>query len=147
MTTKDIEKIFGISNYQPPRELSGDKEILEFIGACKKLSDNFEKIYNDSSEEDMTSSHSETEIYNGCVSLMWQLVGRFYDYLEYLGVEIADDMKFGTTFYPTSIVERLFLWKTSHSGGTSQRMKCKELGIDTREITFDFSEFENEEDE
>ena len=101
--------------------------------------------------EDMTSSHSEKDIYNGCISLMNTLTGRFYEWLDFIGVDITkldDEEQFCTAFYPTEIVERLFLMKTSHSGGTSQRMKCAELGINTNKmVTFDFSEeLENEED-
>lgn len=86
---------------------------------------------------EMTASHSEVEIYKGCVSLMQELMGRFEEYLDFIGVEPGEDYddeeRFCTQFYPTQIVERLFLWHTSHSGGTSQHLKCQELGIDTDE--------------
>ena len=82
---------------------------------------------------EMTKSHSEAEIYRGCISLMQELMGRFEDYLDFIGLdpkEANDEERFATYFYPAHIVERLFLWNTSHSGGTSQLLKCRELGID-----------------
>lgn len=82
---------------------------------------------------EMTASHSEAEIYKGCIALMQELMGRFDDYLDFIGLdpkEATDEERFATYFYPTHIVERLFLWNTNHSGGTSQRLKCRELGID-----------------
>lgn len=86
---------------------------------------------------EMTTSHSESDIYKGCVALMQELMKRFEEYLDFIGVEAGkdydDEERFCTQFYPTEIVECLFLWHTSHSGGTSQHLKCQELGIDTDE--------------
>lgn len=81
---------------------------------------------------EMTASHSEADIYNGCIALMQELMERFEEYLDWLGIHPDNDEDvFWTDFYPTHIVERLFLWHTTHSGGTSQHLKCHELGIDT----------------
>lgn len=82
---------------------------------------------------EMTASHSEKHIYEGCISLMQTLMGRFEEYLDFIGVapmDVSDEERFCTSFYPMEIVERLFLWRTFHSGGTSQHLKCQELGID-----------------
>ncbi len=103
----------------------------------------------DNTNEQMTKSHSEKEIYEGCLALMDELVKDFSDYLEYIGVDLSDyseDEQFGVRKTPAEIVERLFLWGTSHSGGTSQRMKCKELGIDDayEPIWFGFDESREE---
>lgn len=93
-------------------------------------------------EYDMTSSHSEKDIYEGCLALMNELTDRFYEYLEFLEVDLSEypeEEQFDATFNTTEIVERLFLWRTYHSGGTSQRMKCEELGIDPwKEVHFKF---------
>lgn len=93
---------------------------------------------------DMTSSHSEKEIYKGCISLMRELTDSFYEWLDFIGVDITkldEEEQFERSFYPTHIVEKLFLRYTTHSGGTSQRMKCEELGVDTDDIVkFDFFE-------
>ena len=95
--------------------------------------------------DDMTSSHSEKCIYSGCIRLMNNLVDEFYSYLETIGIdvsELSEDERFRVSYYPTEIVETLFLSHTSHSGGTSQRMKCAELGIDTNKMEdFDFSSY------
>lgn len=83
---------------------------------------------------EMTASHSELDVYKGCVALMQDMMERFEDYLNYVGVEpmgAEDEGRFYTFFSPMYIVERLFLWNTRHSGGTSQHLKCRELGIDT----------------
>jgi len=91
-------------------------------------------------EVDMTSSHSESDIYNGCIALMNKLTDSFIDYLNYLGVndsDIAEDERTVLTMPATEIVERLFLHNTSHSGGTSCRMKLKELGIEDEYVKFE----------
>lgn len=91
---------------------------------------------------DMTSSHSEKDIYEGCISLMNDLLRQVYEWLEIVGFDVSEldrDEQFATHFYTTEIVERLFLWNTSHSGGTSQRIKLKELGITDDAVLFDFS--------
>lgn len=43
MTTKDIERIFGLSNYQPPRELESDVEILNHVANCYNMTKLFEE--------------------------------------------------------------------------------------------------------
>ena len=97
-------------------------------------------------EYEMTASHSERDIYEGCIALMESLVGSFEQYLEYIGVDLKDEAPFNADFRTTEIVERLFLWKTAHSGGTSQSMKCRELGIDPWEtVRFEFGNDEEEE--
>ena len=94
---------------------------------------------------DMTSSHSEKEIYEGCIALMKDITKMFYEYLSVVGVnveDIPDDEQFYVAYYPTEIVERLFLRRTSHSGRMSQLSKCKELEIDPYdEIEFSFDDF------
>lgn len=100
---------------------------------------------------EMTASHSETEIYKGCLSLMAEVSGRYLAYMhEFLGIdfeEMPEDERPHMEFYPTHIIEHLFLWGTSHSGGTSQHMKCWELGIEDDEtVVFGYVP-EEEEDE
>lgn len=82
---------------------------------------------------EMTKSHGEVDVYKGCIALMQELMDRFEEYLDFIGLDpkqAEDEECFSTYFYPAHIVERLFLWNTGHSGGTSQRLKCRELGID-----------------
>lgn len=97
----------------------------------------------------MTESHSEREIYNGCVDLMGQLMGRFEEYLDFIDVPVTprdDEEHFCTKFYTAEIVKMLFLWNTSHSGGTSTRMKCRELGISDETVVFEDERELDEED-
>ncbi len=52
MTTKDIERVFGIKNFQPPRELESDVEILNHVANCYKMTKLFEEeSQNDNPEE------------------------------------------------------------------------------------------------
>lgn len=95
---------------------------------------------------EMTESHSEKEIYKGCLSLMESLSEYYLQYMEDMleidFKEMPEEERPNFRFTPTEIVERLFLWTTTHSGGTSQHMKCNELGIDTDDV----AEFGYEED-
>ena len=45
MTTKDIEKVFGIKNFQPPRELKSDVEILNHVANCYQMTKLFEDTF------------------------------------------------------------------------------------------------------
>lgn len=89
-------------------------------------------------KEIKVQSHSEREIFKGCVAMMQQLMNAFEEYLDWMDVHPDnEEERFSYQFYNTQIVERLFLWNTHHSGGTSQREKCRELGIkDDGTVTF-----------
>lgn len=77
----------------------------------------------DKRNDGMTKSHSEAAILRGCIALMQSLVGRFEEYLDFIDFHPEDEEeRFCTQFYMTEIVKRLFLWETTHSGGTSQRV-------------------------
>jgi len=100
-------------------------------------------------KEDMTSSHSEKQIYDGCISLMQRLVGQIKEWLEIIGVDLDkmdSDEWFYTEFSPTEIVETLFLQHTTHSGYTSRRLKCEELGLDVTDDAVYFEINGNEEE-
>jgi hypothetical protein len=76
---------------------------------------------------------------------MQSLMGRFEEYLDYIDFKPdSEEERFGTQFYLTEIVERLFLWKTNHSGGTSQRMKLRELGEERETVTFEDERYKEE---
>ena len=85
---------------------------------------------------DMTSSHSEREIYKGCIALMQELTDEFREWLEWQEIEVDADERFEVYFPCKHIVERLFLWHTNHSGGTSCGLKLRELGIEKYEERF-----------
>lgn len=92
----------------------------------------------------MVTSHSEKDIFDGCVALMQRLMEEFEEYLEWMDIRPEnEEERFSFQFYNTEIVERLFLWHTTHSGGTSQREKCRELEIeDDGTVTFSDKRYE-----
>lgn len=92
-----------------------------------------------------TSSHSERDIFNGCVEIMAGLVDDFKEwYLWMHGDDALDCISEDELFeiqYPTSkLIRRLFLSRTTHSGGTSCAVKREELGVDVDFIGFGFME-------
>lgn len=82
--------------------------------------------------EDTVKSHSEKDILNMCISLLDEMVGYFGEYMKWIGYEPTEEEKecgyFGMTYF--HIVQKLFLYHTTHSGGTSTFEKCHELGVD-----------------
>lgn len=88
-------------------------------------------------------SHDEKHILKYCISLMQELVGKFEEWYEYVhGEDAIRELDEVERFYYRmsyfSIVQELFLF-TSHSGGTSTRAKCKQLGVDWSDgIEFSF---------
>lgn len=93
-------------------------------------------------------SHDEKHILKYCISLMRELVGKFEEWYEYVHgedsiKELCEDEKFCYRMSYFNIVQKLFLLSTSHSGGTSTRAKCKQLGVDSSdEIEFSFGDDE-----
>ena len=93
-------------------------------------------------------SHDEKYILKYCISLMQELVGKFEEWYEYVhGEDAIRELDEVERFYYRmsyfSIVQELFLFGTSHSGGTSTREKCKQLGVDWSDgIEFSFGDDE-----
>lgn len=91
----------------------------------------------------MIESHSEQKIVECCIDLMQELVNEFEEYIDYIDIdltELPDDEHFKVCYTNAEIVNRLLLSTTTHSGGTSTRQKCKELGLDSsKSIEFSFS--------
>lgn len=89
-------------------------------------------------------SHDEKYILKYCISLMQELVGKFEEWYEYVHGEDAireldEEERFYYRMSYFSIVQELFLFRTSHSGGISTRAKCKQLGVDWSDgIEFSF---------
>ena len=78
---------------------------------------------------------------------MQELVDEFKEYLEWLGYpldELDETERFNYRMTYFHIVQRLFLYHTSHSGGNSTRTKMDELGVGD-EYAVEFK-IENEED-
>ena len=92
-------------------------------------------------------SQNEEQILEGCIALIDEMVGYFREYLDYIGHEPEfeeEKQPIGMTYF--HIVKRLFLWHTRHSGGTSTRAKCRELGIDDSSETVEFDVWEKDEE-
>lgn len=105
----------------------------------------------ESNYKDEVDSHNETEIVRGCIALMHELVDDFAQWYRWIhgedAIEELDDEEIfcvrKTYFH---IVQRLLLYDTRHSGGTSTCRKCRQLGFEdwSKDINF---EFEREEEE
>lgn len=93
-------------------------------------------------------SHDEKHILKYCISLMQELVGKFEEWYEYVHGEDAikeldEQERFCYRMSYFNIVQELFLFGTSHSGGTSTRAKCEQLGVDSSdEVEFSFGDDE-----
>lgn len=93
-------------------------------------------------------SHDEKHILECCISLMQELVNEFAEWYRWQhgenAIEELDEEErfcFKKSYF--IIVQELFLLGTNHSGGTSTRAKCEQLGVDSsEEIEFDWSDEE-----
>jgi len=97
-------------------------------------------------ENEIVKSQSERQILDMCIELMHELTGYFEEYLEWQGITKEDYEPFGVSLSYFEIVQTLFLFHTSHSGGTSTMQKCRELGVDSSERVI-FKVWEEEEEE
>ncbi len=90
-------------------------------------------------------SHDEKHILESCISLMQEMVSAFAEWYRWeYGEDAIEELDVEERFcYRKSyfrIVQELFLFNTNHSGGTSTRAKCEQLGVDSlEEIEFDWS--------
>ena len=93
-------------------------------------------------------SHDEKHILECCISLMQEVVDEFaewyrWQYGEDAIEELGEEERFCFRKSYFRIVQELFLLCTNHSGGTSTRAKCEQLGVDSsEEIEFDWREEE-----
>ncbi len=93
-------------------------------------------------------SHDEKHILECCISLMQEMVDEFAEWYRWQhgedAIEELDEEEmfcFRKSYF--RIVQELFLLGTNHSGGTSTRAKCEQLGVDSaEEIEFDWSDEE-----
>ena len=93
-------------------------------------------------------SHDEKHILKSCIALMWEMVNEFAEWYRWQhGEDAIDELDDEELFCVRKtyfrIVQELFLLGTNHSGGTSTRAKCKQLGVDWgEEIKFGWSDEE-----
>lgn len=93
-------------------------------------------------------SHEEKHILECCINIMQEVVNEFAEWYRWQhGEDAIDELNeeerfcFRTSYF--HIVQKLFLLCTNHSGGTSTRAKCEQLGVDSaEEIEFDWSDEE-----
>lgn len=93
-------------------------------------------------------SHDEKHILECCINLMQEVVNEFAEWYRWQhgedAIEELDEQErfcFRKSYF--SIVQELFLLGTNHSGGTSTRAKCEQLGVDSaEEIELDWSDEE-----
>ena len=93
-------------------------------------------------------SHDEKHTLECCISLMQEMVNEFAEWYRWQhGEDAIEELDkeerfcFRKSYF--SIVQELFLIGTNHSGGTSTRAKCEQLGVDSaEEIEFDWSDEE-----
>ncbi len=92
-------------------------------------------------DEVPTSSQSEKDILKNCIGLMNMVYKNMLNYMVWAGLEFPrdpDDEAYPKRSYTYfKIVNRLFLYNTKHSGGTSTRKKMEELGICENILTFE----------
>ena len=119
-----------------------DWEEYRAIGTPEECGDAVEK--QKASKE--LESHDEKHILKSCISLMQEMVNEFAEWYRWQhgedAIEELDEEErfcFRKSYF--SIVQELFLIGTNHSGGTSTRAKCEQLGVDSaEEIEFDWSD-------
>lgn len=93
-------------------------------------------------------SHDEKHTLECCISLMQEMVNEFAEWYRWQhGEDAIEELDkeerfcFRKSYF--SIVQELFFIGTNHSGGTSTRAKCEQLGVDSaEEIEFDWSDEE-----
>ena len=93
-------------------------------------------------------SHDEKHILKSCLGLMQEMVNDFAEWYRWQhGEDSIEELDKEEIFCIRKtyfrIVQELFLLHTNHSGGTSTRAKCEQLGVDWgEEISFDWRDEE-----
>ena len=145
--TNGIEKIFGWNEITAICEaIKALEEIQQYraIGTPEECRAAVEKQKVDKELE----SHDEKHILKSCLGLMQDMVDEFAEWYRWQHGEdsiekLDEEERFCIRKTYFRIVQELFLLHTNHSGGTSTRAKCKQLGVDWgEEIEFDWSDEE-----
>lgn len=151
-TSIDLAKMC-IQNNERKREIQGYemaikalKEVQKYraIGTLEECRAAVEK----QNVNKKLESHDEKHILECCISLMQEVVNEFAEWYRWQhGEDAIDELDeeerfcFRKSYF--HIVQELFLLGTNHSGGTSTRAKCEQLGVDSaEEIEFDWSDEE-----
>lgn len=126
-------------------ELEAEIEQYRAIGTVEECRTAMEK-QNSTNKE--LESHDEKHTLECCISLMQELVNEFAEWYRWQhgedaieGLDEEERFCFRKSYF--CVVQELFLLGTNHSGGTSTRAKCEQLGVDSaEEIEFDWSDEE-----
>lgn len=145
MCTQNLERKREIQGYE--MAIKALKEVQQYraIGTPEECRAAVEK-QNSANKE--LESHDEKRILECCISLMQELVNEFAEWYRWQhgedaieGLDEEERFCFRKSYF--CVVQELFLLGTNHSGGTSTRAKCEQLGVDSaEEIKFDWSDEE-----
>lgn len=140
MCTQNYERKNEIQGYEMAIKALEEVQQYRAIGTPEECQTAVEK---QNANKEM-ESHDEKHILECCISLMKEMVNEFAEWYRWQhgedAIEELDEEErfcFRKSYF--SIVQELFLIGTNHSGGTSTRAKCEQLGVDSaEEIEFDW---------
>lgn len=144
MCTQNYERKNEIQGYEMAIKALEEIQKYREIGTVEECLEAVEKQKTDKELE----SHDEKHILESCLGLMQEMVNEFAEWYTWQhGEEAIDELDEEERFCIRKtyfrIVQELFLLGTNHSGGTSTRAKCEQLGVDWgEEISFDWSDEE-----
>lgn len=144
MCTQNYERKNEIQGYEMAIQALNEVEEYRAIGTPEECRAAMEKQNVNKELE----SHDEKHTLECCISLMQELVNEFAEWYRWQhgedaieGLDEEERFCFRKSYF--CVVQELFLLGTNHSGGTSTRAKCKQLGVDSaEEIKFDWSDEE-----
>ena len=144
MCTQNYERKNEIQGYEMAIKALEEVQQYRQIGTVEECRAAMEKQNVNKELE----SHDEKHILECCISLMQEMVNEFAEWYRWQhGEDAIDELDeeerfcFRKSYF--CVVQELFLLGTNHSGGTSTRAKCKQLGVDSaEEIKFDWSDEE-----
>ena len=140
---KQKEAILEMQSYNMS-SLPDSMQKYREIGSLEQFKEQIE------SEKLKVRSHSEKQILHYSIELMRELTSHFEQWYrmihgDHAVEELSEEDRFAYQMPYFSIVQELFLFNTFHSGGTSTREKCRELGVNSSEyVTFAFQKEEEE---
>lgn len=121
-------------------------KLADYEDICDNPSELKEVWEKSKAKKEQTESHDEKSILESCISLMDEVFYAMIKYMKFMEFEFDNEDEEERPTFSISyfrLVQKLFLSRTNHSGGTSTRQKCVELGVsDDTVIELDWSEEE-----
>lgn len=125
-----------------------DEALEHYWLELKREAEEIESALLCGSEDGDLKSHNEWEIYNACVGLIEECAEQMKEYFDMIGFEPPSEDEIPLLqFSQREIVNRLFLWCTDHSGGTSTDAKCRQLGLEKPYKVLEFECFGSEDED